>query len=37
VRLRKLADDFDSGDRRTAAAEVERHRAKGEVATGLFS
>jgi 2-oxoglutarate ferredoxin oxidoreductase subunit beta len=36
VRLRKLAEDFDTGDRHAAAAEVERHRAKGEVATGLF-
>ncbi len=36
VRLRKLAEDFDTGDRQAAAAEVERHRQKGEVATGLF-
>jgi 2-oxoglutarate ferredoxin oxidoreductase subunit beta len=36
VRLRKLAEDFDTGDRNAAAAEVERHRQKGEVATGLF-
>jgi 2-oxoglutarate ferredoxin oxidoreductase subunit beta len=36
VRLRKLAEDFDTGDRQAAAAEVERHRAKGEVPTGLF-
>jgi 2-oxoglutarate ferredoxin oxidoreductase subunit beta len=36
VRLRKLAADFDTGDRIAAAAEVERHRLKGEVATGLF-
>jgi 2-oxoglutarate/2-oxoacid ferredoxin oxidoreductase subunit beta len=36
VRLRKLAEDFDTGDRQAAAAEVERHRIKGEVATGLF-
>jgi 2-oxoglutarate/2-oxoacid ferredoxin oxidoreductase subunit beta len=36
VRLRKLAEDFDTGDRLAAAAEVDRHRAKGEVATGLF-
>ncbi len=36
VRLRKLAEDYDTGDRQAAAAEVERHRAKGEVPTGLF-
>jgi 2-oxoglutarate ferredoxin oxidoreductase subunit beta len=36
VRLRKLGDDYDTGDRQAAAAEVERHRAKGEVPTGLF-
>jgi 2-oxoglutarate ferredoxin oxidoreductase subunit beta len=36
VRLRKLAEDYDTGNRQAAAAEVERHRAKGEVPTGLF-
>jgi 2-oxoglutarate/2-oxoacid ferredoxin oxidoreductase subunit beta len=36
VRLRKLAEDFDTGNRQAAADEVERHRAKGEVPTGLF-
>ena len=36
VRLRKLAEDYDTGDRNAAAAEVERHRQKGEVPTGLF-
>ena len=36
VRLRKLAEDYDTGSRQAAAAEVERHRAKGEVPTGLF-
>ncbi len=36
VRLRKLAEDYDTSDRQAAAAEVERHRAKGEVPTGLF-
>jgi 2-oxoglutarate/2-oxoacid ferredoxin oxidoreductase subunit beta len=36
VRLRKLAEDYDTGDRQAAAAEVERHRGKGEVPTGLF-
>jgi 2-oxoglutarate/2-oxoacid ferredoxin oxidoreductase subunit beta len=36
VRLRKLAEDYDTGNRQAAADEVERHRAKGEVATGLF-
>ena len=36
VRLRKLAEEYDTGDRRAAAEEVERHRAKGEVPTGLF-
>jgi 2-oxoglutarate ferredoxin oxidoreductase subunit beta len=36
VRLRKLAEDYDTGDRQSAADEVERHRAKGEVPTGLF-
>jgi 2-oxoglutarate ferredoxin oxidoreductase subunit beta len=36
VRLRKLAEDYDTSDRQAATAEVERHRAKGEVPTGLF-
>ena len=36
VRLRKLAEDYDTGDRQAAADEVERHRSKGEVPTGLF-
>jgi 2-oxoglutarate/2-oxoacid ferredoxin oxidoreductase subunit beta len=36
VRLRKLAEDYDTGNRQAAADEIERHRAKGEVATGLF-
>ena len=36
VRLRKLAEDYDTGNRQAAAAEVERHRGKGEVPTGLF-
>ncbi|HEY6476971.1 MAG TPA: 2-oxoacid:ferredoxin oxidoreductase subunit beta [Polyangia bacterium] len=36
VRLRKLAEDYDTGNRQAAADEVERHRAKGEVPTGLF-
>jgi 2-oxoglutarate ferredoxin oxidoreductase subunit beta len=36
VRLRKLAEDYDTGNRQSAADEVERHRSKGEVPTGLF-
>jgi len=36
VRLRKLAEDYDTGSRQAAAAEVELHRGKGEVPTGLF-
>jgi 2-oxoglutarate ferredoxin oxidoreductase subunit beta len=36
VRLRKLAEDYDTGNRQAAADEIDRHRAKGEVATGLF-
>jgi 2-oxoglutarate ferredoxin oxidoreductase subunit beta len=36
VRLRKLAEDYDTGNRQAAADEVERHRSKGEVPTGLF-
>jgi 2-oxoglutarate ferredoxin oxidoreductase subunit beta len=36
VRLRKLAEDYDTGSRQAAADEVERHRSKGEVPTGLF-
>jgi 2-oxoglutarate ferredoxin oxidoreductase subunit beta len=36
VRLRKLAESWDPTNRLRAEAELERHRAAGEVPTGLF-
>jgi 2-oxoglutarate ferredoxin oxidoreductase subunit beta len=36
IRLRKLAEDYDCRDRSAAIATLERHRAKGEVTTGLI-
>jgi len=36
MRLHKLAPDYDPGDRASALASLERHRAAGEVATGLL-
>jgi 2-oxoglutarate/2-oxoacid ferredoxin oxidoreductase subunit beta len=36
IRLHKLADDRDCGDRAAALAALEHHRAKGEIVTGLI-
>ena len=36
IRLHKLADDHDAGDRAQAINVIERHRAAGEIATGLL-
>jgi 2-oxoglutarate ferredoxin oxidoreductase subunit beta len=36
VRLRKVAEDYDPTDRQGAAAHLEHHRNRGEIATGLL-
>jgi 2-oxoglutarate ferredoxin oxidoreductase subunit beta len=36
VRLRKVAEDYDPTDRYRAAAHLELHRTRGEIATGLL-
>jgi 2-oxoglutarate ferredoxin oxidoreductase subunit beta len=36
VRLRKVAEDYDPTDRHRAAAHLELHRNRGEIATGLL-
>jgi 2-oxoglutarate ferredoxin oxidoreductase subunit beta len=36
LRLRKLADGYDPGDRLTAISHITTHQARGEIATGLL-
>jgi len=36
LRLRKLADSYDAGDRLAAMSHIHTHQARGEIVTGLL-